>query len=856
MFTRVHARATRILAACAIVLTACAIAAGVPGTAARTSTAPAPTPPHTPAPAPAPAPTHTPPHTPTRAPAPAPAPAPATGPNAPVNHVVNDRTDDPPGRVQSEVALAVHGATVVIVWNDAIGYYEDASMCGYGVSLDGGATWRDGGELPRGAAMRIAGDPWITSTETGELVVSSVDTGNDDGIAVHTGRVSNGELVWETPSTYIRGGGEALDKPAIAYDPTTGALYLAYVNWSQNRGELARSNDRGRTWQEPLVVFESSRATGYTPVLGVDGDVYVTWVDHVGEPGSVLYTRRSGDGGGLWAGPPARLATLGAHAHEPPLGYDRTVNATFPSVAVDRSPGATRGRLIATWTDGEPGAFEVLASVSDDHGETWRRTRRVRDEDATGDAFWPRVRVGREGRVVVGWYDRRHGGKDGSATAYTITSSLDGGITFGPDHALSDRAVPWLGVPSDFTPNFGDYTDLVLDDHAVYAAWSDARAGDPDVVFSRRLDRVPIIARILVDGATRTHRGAVWTLMNETSVPMTPARTDARSAIGALPLVLLASADGSPGLLAPVGGTASGSFAAYAGDVAIATAGFSLRAPDQHRAFAPDSVELVLNVHVPEATLDAAGGDPGAWESIVSMVETSNRTWTASGTIQLSGAVLSLTGTIRIDDHETRARTASDDPSRPSRRLTPRTRSGVGPPRGAGATRYGASAHVTADARRVITQSGWFEAGNLRTRARVHSTVAVPRPAVHGTPHATQAAPHATPTAMPPVVPPATARIEPGAPTDRVALRVIPHPVSRGSQVLIVGPGATDAAVHLYDVSGRRCRTLVASVGGDGRQSIRLDPNVSPALAPGVYIARVESRDGDVLASAKVVIGP
>jgi hypothetical protein len=386
------------------------------------------------------------------------------------------------------------------VWNDAVGYHDDASMCGYGFSLDGGATWIDGGELPEPATREIRGDPSIVVTNDGLFVVASVDEGWDDGVAVHRGAPHttgpDGGIAWEPPRLYSRGGGEALDKPWIAYDAALDRLYLAYVNWSQNRGELAWSEDRGDTWSEPLVVFESSRASGYQPVAGPGGVVDVVWTERLGQPNGSIYARRAIDG--AWVSIPNVVTELGGESHLPPIGYNRTVNATFASAAIDWSMGPFRSRIYVAWTDGGPSRFGSWLSASDD-GASWSTPRRI---DAGTNAFWPRLAVGDDGRVTAAWHDRRAVALRPDLTNVFVAQSLDGGQTFGTNRRMSDRAVSWLDVPADLVPNFGDYLGLSVDGNATTAAWSDARHGDPDVLAARWVERITIS----VDGAG----GGVW----------------------------------------------------------------------------------------------------------------------------------------------------------------------------------------------------------------------------------------------------------------------------------------------------------------------------------------------------------
>ena len=62
--------------------------------------------------------------------------------------LVNDRGEI--GVTQSEVTIAAHGETIVVGFNDATGFYEfQQGITGWSVSTDGGASFRDGGGLPR-----------------------------------------------------------------------------------------------------------------------------------------------------------------------------------------------------------------------------------------------------------------------------------------------------------------------------------------------------------------------------------------------------------------------------------------------------------------------------------------------------------------------------------------------------------------------------------------------------------------------------------------------------------------------------------------------------------------------------------
>ena len=91
--------------------------------------------------------------------------------------------------------------------------------------------------------------------------------------------------------------------------------------------------------------------------------------------------------------------------------------------------------------------------------------------------------------VSVIWYDRRF---DAPTEAFPIgwtdvylAQSTDGGVTWSPNRLITDTPSRWVGVESDGSPNFGDYINAVAADGVLYAAWADARFGDPDVFFAR-----------------------------------------------------------------------------------------------------------------------------------------------------------------------------------------------------------------------------------------------------------------------------------------------------------------------------------------------------------------------------------
>lgn len=81
-----------------------------------------------------------------------------------------------------------------------------------------------------------------------------------------------------------------------------------------------------------------------------------------------------------------------------------------------------------------------------------------------------------------------------------------------------------------------------------------------------------------------------------------------------------------------------------------------------------------------------------------------------------------------------------------------------------------------------------------------------------------------------------------------LGLAVQPNPVRGTTTLAFTVPRETQVRLALYDVAGRRVRTLVDGTRSAGRHEVTLDP---AGLAPGVYFARLEAAGG--IAVARVV---
>lgn len=411
-----------------------------------------------------------------------------------------------PGRLQSEATLAVFGDVIVVGWNDGIGFladHFDAGVTGWGVSMDGGRTFVDGGSLPRlePEGFRHAGDPALAVDQFGTFFFADMCVEHSSpslfaqiirsSLCVTRGTAAGGTIAWQRPVLAATSTVDFLDKEFIAVDPSGFHVYVCYTRFSDDlvpgtsgRGqiELVASHDGGMTWGSPVVLEpeDPDRINqGCDVAVGPSGEVYVAWEHDWDGPVPIIRASRSIDQGTTFA-PSVDIAMISSMRNFPPSGFNRPRFDDFPRLDVARS-GPYRGRVYVTFHSRIAGTADVYLSYSDG-GLSWSAPVRVND-DATDLQFWPTVFVEPGGNVDVMWMDRRDHPGTGLTHVYWA-QSMDGGVTFRPNQRLSDVASNWIGVDAGAVPNMGDYNDIATSGNRTFAVWGDARNGNPDVYFS------------------------------------------------------------------------------------------------------------------------------------------------------------------------------------------------------------------------------------------------------------------------------------------------------------------------------------------------------------------------------------
>jgi hypothetical protein len=285
----------------------------------------------------------------------------------PTNVRCNNPAGDSAGAGQAEECIASFGQFVLVAWNDGQGFNTGGDVQNYGYSTDGGVTFiQPAGGIPHpaGTGFKWTSDPLVTVNEkTGEFFYSGLcDSagGAFSGVGVVKATFPGGGAapVWGTPHIARKVNASTLfmDKEWLAADSSNGNLYLTYTLFTvgEDSVEFQRSTDGGSTWG-PIIICNSDSAAGWVqgsrPVPGINGQVYVTWVE-VGQSVNFDHMRiRKSINAGVSFGPEIKVADEFTNFGTGAPGFNRQTGVTFPSITVDRTTGANRGRIYVAWNE-------------------------------------------------------------------------------------------------------------------------------------------------------------------------------------------------------------------------------------------------------------------------------------------------------------------------------------------------------------------------------------------------------------------------------------------------------------------------------------------------------------------------
>jgi hypothetical protein len=422
---------------------------------------------------------------------------------------------------QSETAIAAFGNMVVVGFNDSGSNSGGTNkFTGFARSIDGGATFTDGGTLPTNPGGD-AGDPVLARNDaTGRLYFATL------GFSVSTIQVFRSDdngATWMAP---VNGtpGGSSEDKEWITVDNFAGAgngnVYLISRNFGAGNGIfLYRSTDNGATFGPSGGTLIASGNQGAFVAVGPDHSVYAFWWTP-----SALMARKSVNQGVSFGAPVTVATFIAPGGTNGDLGLTGTRQGTgsasgfrssrFPHAAVN----PVNGNIYVTYNDDGPGVdkADVYVVQSSDGGATWGIPIKVNDDATTTDQWQPTLAVTPDGsNLGIFYYSRQEDPVNNNLFKYYgRNASISGStITFTPSYAISDvPSLPEFGRDSVVNATYmGDYNQAFGTSGAFHVVWSDNRNDlpggaprkDPNV-FYKRIDltihvttTVPAVASVI-----------------------------------------------------------------------------------------------------------------------------------------------------------------------------------------------------------------------------------------------------------------------------------------------------------------------------------------------------------------------
>lgn len=421
---------------------------------------------------------------------------------------VSDPSLDTGGSTQSETSVVAVGNVVCAAWNDAGEGFGANGFSGFGYSLDGGQTFKDGG-------------PFVSNVDTNFGDPSLAYSVRDQAF-YYAALSSAGLSLWRSTDSCqsfqyvgVIHSGFADDKELITVDNTAtsphfGRIYIGWTAFGEGNdiNVASYSDDGGVVWS-PIAHFPGSggNGQGVWPAVAPNGDVYMAFVFQDFEVGGHQdqWIYKSTDGGNTWV----KGADIGTDQLRPEDDQDsfdcgrqalgaHIRNLSSPQIVITADGAAPAGYVIhAVYpydSDGDgPDHSNVFYRHSVDGGASWSDEVRLNDDTTNNDQFVPAIGASEDGILAVAFYDRRLDPNNTLIDRY-LTISTDGGNTWTPNERISDVSAP----VAQTLPNFdglaecyhGDYDQIAVSGNVAHIVWSDDRRAtasgpNPDIYYDQ-----------------------------------------------------------------------------------------------------------------------------------------------------------------------------------------------------------------------------------------------------------------------------------------------------------------------------------------------------------------------------------
>ncbi|MGH9154969.1 MAG: sialidase family protein [Acidimicrobiales bacterium] len=280
----------------------------------------------------------------------------------------------------------------------------------------------------------------------------------------------------------------AWSSPALVANPTDAdqLVTVARVERPQLSAGLSRSSDGGATWTAVALPVPPGQGRVYAPDVAFDAVgglhvAYATLSDPENNP-TGLWLARSADSGASFSAP---VAVSG------PYGYQPQVTTGSGRVHVSFVQATAAVETVSNGFGPPPNPVQVATSV--DSGASFAAPVTV-SPPARARVGGATPVVGAGGGLFVLYSDYgddsvdlegQPGGIHQGRFSLVVARSADGGASFSEAGVVDDALVP----AARFNPYTPPHASLAADPEVdtLYAAWSDARSGSPEV-YVRRSD--------------------------------------------------------------------------------------------------------------------------------------------------------------------------------------------------------------------------------------------------------------------------------------------------------------------------------------------------------------------------------
>jgi hypothetical protein len=427
------------------------------------------------------------------------------------------QVDINPTSAISQYAIAVSNYSPYVA-NSNYGVY-------YYYTRDGGQSWMAIKMPPPPNVQHIRGDPEIAYDNNGYayMVYLVTDTSPYSGWVQRT--EDNGQT-WSTPVSIAP---EVSDRPNITVDrggssPRQGWIYVTYqlnisTDGTSNQIYGVYSNDKGATWSTPFKVGDAPPPNGTeqapVPIVASDGTIYVGYQQYqdyhdlcANGVQNVVMRAKS-----FTAWPPyvpvfdqktVLNITQGGACNPPSITVRRAKfcfdsagdsfkSASSPILSVDPTDPKTVYMVYSggdiekiypfgVYICGPNNIFvgyhsDTLFRKSTDGGATWTNPMRINGDGFGKDQYMPWMDVAPNGKIWVGWNDRREDPNNWRSYWYQAYSTNKGDTW--TEYRVADENSQ--SEPHGFY-FIGDYHGLAARNDLVLGVWFDSRThdtGDP-----------------------------------------------------------------------------------------------------------------------------------------------------------------------------------------------------------------------------------------------------------------------------------------------------------------------------------------------------------------------------------------